>query len=284
MTIQLATVETVPKPWGSIDLQPWSNRTPDGAAIGEIWFRHAGPDPALLVKLLFTTQPLSIQVHPDDAYAHSIGLPRGKTESWYVVSATADAKVAVGLTRRLSAQQLRTAIEDGSIADLVAWHPVKAGDFIYIPAGTIHAIGAGLVIAEIQQNSDATFRMFDYGRKRELHVDAAVAVARAEPVAWAPAANATGPLTANPFFVVERLNMSGGSSRIIDASQETWLLVFGGSAQVSNVVAETGDAIYMDAVFDEISAGPGGLRGLLAYVGSKQIPMVSDNPDWRDAA
>ena len=78
--------------------------------------------------------------------------------------------------------------------------------------------------------------------------------------------------------------MSGGSSRIIDAAQETWLLVLGGSAQVGNVVAKTGDAIYMDAVFDEISAGPGGLRGLLAYVGPKQIPMVSDNPDWRDAA
>ena len=97
-------------------------------------------------------------------YAQSMGLPNGKTEAWYVLSATPEAKVALGLKRRLTPQQLREAIDDGSISDLVVWQAVSAGDVIFVPAGTIHAIGAGLVIAEIQQRSDATFRLFDHGR------------------------------------------------------------------------------------------------------------------------
>jgi mannose-6-phosphate isomerase len=258
MTIELAQTEAVPKPWGSLDLRPWRDRQPDGVAIGEIWFRRAGTDPALLLKLLFTTAPLSIQVHPDDAFARSIGLPNGKTESWYIVSATPDAKVAVGLKRRLTAEQLRVAIKDGSIADLVAWHSVKAGDFIFVPAGTIHALGAGLVVAEVQQNSDATFRMFDYGRSRELQVDDAVAVARAEPFAWAASGNTAGLLTANPFFVVERLEIPEGTSRM--------LLVLAGSAQVGSISAKAGECIYMDETSASIVAGPGGLTAILANV------------------
>jgi mannose-6-phosphate isomerase len=133
------------------------------------------------LKLLFTSQPLSIQVHPNDAYAQSLGLPNGKTEAWHVLSATPEAKVALGLKRSLTPLQLEQAIDDGSIADLVVWRTVQAGDTILVPAGTIHAIGEGLVIAEIQQRSDATFRIFDYGRGRELHIDKAIAVSIAEP-------------------------------------------------------------------------------------------------------
>ncbi len=184
MAIEHACMRVVRKPWGSTDLRPWSEIRHDGVAIGELWFQRAdmnAPDPALLLKLLFTKEPLSIQVHPDDAFAQSIGLAHGKTEAWYILSATPGAKVAVGLKRRLAAPQLRTSIEDGSIADLVHWRRVLKDDVIFVPAGTIHAIGAGLVIAEIQQRSDATFRLFDYGRQRELHVDNAVAVANAGP-------------------------------------------------------------------------------------------------------
>ncbi len=138
-------------------------------------------DSLLLLKLLFTSQPLSIQVHPDDAFAHAMRLPKGKTEAWYVLSAAPEAKVALGLSRRLTPQQFRDAVDGGSISDLVAWRPVSANDVIFVPAGTIHAIGAGLVIAEIQQRSDVTFRLFDYGRKRELHIESAIAVADAGP-------------------------------------------------------------------------------------------------------
>jgi mannose-6-phosphate isomerase len=279
MAIELADIKTVPKPWGSLDLRPWSDRPRDGVAIGELWFLRADPDPALLAKLLFTTAPLSIQVHPDDAFARSIGLPRGKTESWYIVSATPDAKVALGLTRQLTTPELRSAIEDGSIADLIAWYSVKTGDFIFVPAGTIHALGAGLVVAEVQQNSDATFRMFDYGRERALDVDRAVAVARAEPFAWAP-----GTHWSNPHFGVQKLDIPEGSSRKLHTTRETWLLVLGGSAQVGNVFAKTGDAIYMNDISTDIVAGPGGTIALMACSGHEQIPILSDNPDRREAA
>ena len=98
--IERARVHTVSKPWGIVDLLPWSNACHDGSAIGEIWYERPGndaPDTLLLLKLLLTSQPLSIQVHPDDAYAESVGLQNGKTEAWYVLSAAPEAKVALGL-------------------------------------------------------------------------------------------------------------------------------------------------------------------------------------------
>ena len=178
--IERARPHALPKLWGVEDLRPWSTARQDGNAIGEIWYDRSDKRPqipSLLLKLLFTSQPLSIQVHPDDTFAHSAGLPGGKTEAWYVLSAAPEAKVALGLSRRLTPQQLRAAIDDGSISDLIVWRAVSADDVIFVPAGTIHAIGAGLVIAELQQRSDTTFRLFDYGRKRELHIEKAIAVA-----------------------------------------------------------------------------------------------------------
>src|ERR1043165_535113 len=184
MTIEHAHAHSLPKPWGVVDPHPWSNAGDGVNMIGEVWYERVDSTavpPALLLKLLFTSQPLSIQVHPDDAYAQSIGLPNGKTEAWYVLSATPEAKIALGLKRRISPDQLRQAIGDGSIADLIVWQAAHPGDATLIPAGTIHAIGAGLVIAEIQQRSDATFRLFDHGRGRELHVEDALAAANAGP-------------------------------------------------------------------------------------------------------
>jgi mannose-6-phosphate isomerase len=139
MTIEHARAHALPKPWGVDDLRPWNSAIRDGNAIGEIWYERADKsltEPSLLLKLLFTSQPLSIQVHPDDAFAHSIGLPRGKSEVWYVLSAAPEAKVALGLTRRMTPQQLSAAVDDGSIADLVEWHAVSPGDVIYVPAGS----------------------------------------------------------------------------------------------------------------------------------------------------
>ena len=185
MAIEHASVQVARKPWGVADLNPWSGIDASGDAVGELWFQRVdknAPAPTLLLKLLFTSEPLSIQVHPDDAFARSIGLANGKTEAWYILSATPDARVAVGLKRSLTPQQLRAAIRDGSIAGLTRWRSVDKGDVIFVPAGTIHAIGSGIVLAEIQQHSDATFRLFDYGRQRELHEDSAVAVSDAGPV------------------------------------------------------------------------------------------------------
>ena len=213
MAIEHAAVQIVRKPWGVADLHPWSGI--DGArdAIGELWFQRVdqnAPIPALLLKLLFTSEPLSIQVHPDDAFARSIGLPNGKTEAWYILSATPDARVAVGLKRHLARQELRASIMDGSITGLVQWRPVVKSDIIFVPAGTIHAIGAGIVLAEIQQRSDATFRLFDYGRQRELHEDNAVAVSNAGPVQTQSGPRRT--TTARTALITSSAGMSAGHS------------------------------------------------------------------------
>src|SRR5437763_9972981 len=184
MPIEHASVRVVHKPWGVSDLRPWSSIDAAGDDVGELWFERADKDapvPALLLKLLFTSQPLSIQVHLDDTFARAMGMPNGKSEAWYIVSAKPDAKIGVGLQHRVTPQELRASIRNGSIVELVQWRPVAQGDVIFIPAGTIHALGAGIVLAEIQQRSDTTFRLFDYGRARELHVDNGVAVAHPWP-------------------------------------------------------------------------------------------------------
>src|SRR5271165_246683 len=124
MAIERARVRAVQKPWGAVDLRPWSEVRPDGVPVGELWYerdKDTAPVSALQLKVLVATEPLSIQVHPDDAFARTKGLPAGKTEAWYVLSATPDAKVALGLTHRITSQQLRQAIDDGSIANLVQW-------------------------------------------------------------------------------------------------------------------------------------------------------------------
>src|SRR5690348_15985283 len=174
MPVEHASVRVVHKPWGVRDLRPWSSIDGTADAVGELWFERAeqdAPTPALLLKLLFTSAPLSIQVHPDDTFAHAMGMPNGKSEAWYIISAKPGAQAGIGLKCRVTPQELRASITNGSIVELVQWHPVAKGDVIFIPAGTIHALGAGIVLAEIQQRSDTTFRLFDYERHRELDID-----------------------------------------------------------------------------------------------------------------
>ena len=280
MTIEHAIARTKPKPWGSTDLRPWSLASTSDGPIGELWFERPGPaapETALLLKLLFTTEPLSIQVHPDDAFARSIGLSNGKTEAWYILSAIPGAEVAVGLNYPRSAAELRTAIADGSIANIMHWHPVHQGDVVFIPAGTIHAIGAGIVLAEIQQHSDATFRLFDYGRQRELHIENAVAVATAGPreIQSPPERlnDARTVLTVNSYFALERIDLAPGSVWMLDAPGDTWLLAIEGHAQLGLTNLSLGDAAFLEADHAEIEVGADGWKALLAYPG----PTV--NPD-----
>ena len=236
--------------------------------------------PSLLLKLLFTNKPLSIQVHPDDKFAISIGMPRGKSEAWYILSATPEAKVALGLKQQITTRQLRAAVDDGSISTLVAWHTVSQGEIIFVPAGTIHAIGAGLVIAEIQQRSDATFRMFDYGSKRELHIDSAIAVANTRPAVFSvqttQATDERTILVSNPHFVFERLTLTPNSSWRLAAERETWLLVLSGGARIGSFVVGIGDGIFAQSDRVEILAGADGVVCLAAYTGGK--------PNFRSAA
>src|SRR5262249_13298778 len=132
-------------------------------------------------KFLFTSERLSIQVHPDDPAARAAGHPRGKDEAWLVLGADAGATIGLGLTHAVSREALRAAALDGSVEGLIDWRPVQTGDCFYSPAGTIHALGAGLTVLEIQQNLDLTYRLYDYGRPRELHLDEALAVADLSP-------------------------------------------------------------------------------------------------------
>jgi mannose-6-phosphate isomerase len=158
----------VEKPWGRCDL-PAVFDAPPGARIGEIWFTD-GADLPLLAKYIFTSERLSIQVHPAE-----------KTECWLILDAEPEATVGLGLKREVSADELRAAALDGSIESLLDWRPVRVGDFFLVPPGTVHAIGSGLSLLEFQQNCDVTYRLYDYGRPRELHLDQGIAAARPGP-------------------------------------------------------------------------------------------------------
>lgn len=274
MTVEHAVVEIKYKPWGSNDLRPWSDAATNDGPVGELWFQRpdvAATDTALLFKLIFTTEPLSIQVHPDDAFARSIGLTNGKTEAWYILSAAPGAQVAVGLQYPLSCNEFRTAIADGSIANIVRWNHVRKGDVFFVPAGTIHAIGSNIVLAEIQQRSDATFRLFDYGRDRDLHIDKAISAANAGPAEGQSPSERLSEvrtvLIVNAHFVLEQLDFLPGSVWTLDAPIETWILIIDGGARIGSTKLSLGNAVFLKADRAEIEVGPRGLRALLAYTG-----------------
>jgi mannose-6-phosphate isomerase len=163
------------KVWGTPDLLPWYPTA--GKKIGEVWFEADLP---LLVKFIFTSERLSVQVHPNDGFAGLHENSRGKTEMWYVMRAEPGARLAIGFQESISREQLREAAVSGEIERMLNWLEVEAGDAFFVPAGTVHAIGGGLALCEIQQNSDVTYRLYDYGRPRELHLDKAVQVSLTE--------------------------------------------------------------------------------------------------------
>lgn len=189
--------------WGVRNLSPWYDYKVVGEPIGEVWLSgddcvvdsgplagqtfsnvfhdhgvelvgakggHAERFP-LLMKILFPRDKLSVQVHPGDAMAHKYGEPHGKTECWYALEAEPRAAVALGLRSGTTLDEVRSAIAANTLEDLLEWIPVEKGDMIFVEAGTIHAIGPGVVLLETQQNSDMTYRLYDYGRPRELHLE-----------------------------------------------------------------------------------------------------------------
>jgi mannose-6-phosphate isomerase len=195
--------------WGWNDLHPWYDRMATGDPIGEVWltgdecriatgphsgktlgeiFREAsqallgsdaaGPDSPLLIKVIFAREKLSVQVHPDDRLAQKYGQLRGKTECWYVLAAEPDAKVALGLKPGITIEEVKSGIADCSLESELNVLPVRQADMIFVDAGTVHAIWPGSVLLEAQQNSDLTYRMYDYGRGRELHIEKSIEAAR----------------------------------------------------------------------------------------------------------
>jgi mannose-6-phosphate isomerase len=209
----LLATRTVEKPWGRESLPaPFNGTNGERPAdpIGEIWFEPPPELPRLLVKYIFTSDKLSVQVHPSDEQTQAAGLGRqGKEECWLVIDAQPGARLGVGFAELIDGDAMRSASLDGSIEQLLAWREVAAGDFFYIPAGTVHAIGAGVSIIEIQQNSDITYRLYDYGRPRELHLDAGIAVACGQPHDPALrrhlAASGNVSLVDGPHFVLDRV-------------------------------------------------------------------------------
>ena len=234
----------VEKPWGRTKLPPMFD-APAGKRIGEVWFTGAGDKP-LLVKYLFTSERLSIQVHPNDEQARARGFPRGKTECWYILEAEPDAVLGLGLREEVTSKELRAAALDGSIEELIDWRPVGTGDFFLVPPGTVHAIGGGISLLEFQQNSDVTYRLYDYGRPRELHLDDGIAVARAEPYPNSLAQRLSGEEE-------ERVLVEGPPFRFVLGSQdklldrERWVIPLDGEVQSNGQTARSGDCLLVGA-------------------------------------
>lgn len=188
--------------WGWKDLHPWYDRVAKDEPIGEVWLTgdecriatgpHAGKtlggifkelpkamlgddapsdDSPLLIKVIFAREKLSVQVHPDDRMAQKYGQPRGKTECWYALSAEPDAQVAVGFKPGVTLEAVKAGIDTGTLEESLNMVPVCGGDLIMVNAGTVHAVWPGSVLLETQQYSDTTYRMFDYRRGRELHIE-----------------------------------------------------------------------------------------------------------------
>lgn len=233
----------VNKVWGRHSLWAgFEDALPLEPPIGEIWFEDPrGGDHELLVKYLFTSQRLSVQVHPDAQLARSLGGRRGKDEAWIVLAADPGAMIGIGLTTALAQDELRAAALDGSIEALLDWRSVDVGDVYYSPAGTIHAIGAGVTLIEIQENCDTTYRLYDYGRSRELHVDEALDasyparhVARSVPVELSASRRL---LCDGPAFCVERWNGSA-TYELSSTSGPVWLVPLSGT-----IIAD-GEALF----------------------------------------
>lgn len=204
MTARKIETRMVAKVWGS-DKLPAPFVAPQGERIGEIWFEPPPEVPQVLVKYLFTSEKLSVQVHPSDADAQPG--EAGKEECWLVLAAEPDARLAIGFDRDVSAEAVAAAARDGTIEQMLTWYPARPGDFFYLPAGTVHAIGPGLSLLEVQQNSDTTFRLYDYGRPRELHLERGLAVAQCEPYApqYRRRIEASQTLVAGPHFRLDRV-------------------------------------------------------------------------------
>jgi mannose-6-phosphate isomerase len=257
--------------WGFNDLRPWYDRVAEGEPIGEAWLtgdecaiatgphedeklgalfaeehdvlvgEGRPPGSPLLIKVIFAREKLSVQVHPDDVMAHKYGQPRGKTECWYVLAAEPGAKVTAGLKPGTTLEQVREEIAEGTLESSLNGVPVVRGDMVFVDSGTVHAIWPGLILLETQQYSDTTYRMFDYGRPRELHIErsleATKLTTRAGKIAPQKLADRTV-LIDMEYFRVERIAVNGSrTSESLRGNSEkpglAYLFAVAGAGRVS---------------------------------------------------
>ena len=313
-----------PRPWGTHDLSPiYPNRRFE-EKIGEAWLtgddckiangpltgqtlaqvsekyqRELVGDAArdaqrfpLLLKFLFPHEKLSVQVHPDDEQARRVGQPWGKTECWYVAHAKAGAQIALGLKTGVTVAQLENAIHEKRAEELLNWLNIYTGDMIYVAGGTVHTLGPGSVIVETQQQSDTTYRLYDYGRPRELHLKEGLAavklkvasgkVVRPAPAQVSGSGNRRAPLVAAPYFVVDMFELkdahelstrdeSGVSSVQILVAVEGCGVVE--AAGTEPVTLAKGDAVVVPASLGKFTVRPQWtLEFLRARVPGKSLP------------
>jgi len=278
------------RPWGTRDLRPWYGETGTTKPVGEAWL--TGPqclvetgslkgktlaqavaesgdallvsgskaEFPLLVKLLFPSEKLSVQVHPDDAMAQEMGEPRGKTECWYVLQAEAGATIALGLRKGVTKEAVQ-ATTDGAhrvgmtMEDLLEWVTVTAGEMVFVDAGTVHAIGPGVVLLETQQTSDTTYRLYDYGRGRELHMELGLRAMKMRTAAGKVQPRAMDGfvrLIEQKYFVVDRYDVAAGGEAIVPVQGAGCLVGLRGMAAViggpeGQVELLTGRAVVIPA-------------------------------------
>jgi mannose-6-phosphate isomerase len=313
-----------PRPWGTDDLSPIYPNHKFAEKIGEAWLSgddckvangplrgktlaqlsaehqrnlvgDAARDPKrfpLLLKFLFPHEKLSVQVHPDDQQALRVGQPWGKTECWYVAHAKPGSQIALGLKPCVTAKMLEEGIRQNRAEELLNWINVYAGDMIYVAGGTVHTLGPGSVIVETQQQSDTTYRLYDYGRPRELHLKEGMAavkektnsgkVIRPAPVQIEGGKNRQSPLVAAPYFVVDMFEAkepvslathdeSGKSSaQILVAVEGCGVIETPGAERVT---LAKGDAVVVPASAGNFSVRPQwSVEFLRAYVPGKPLP------------
>jgi mannose-6-phosphate isomerase len=278
--------------WGKKDLRPWYAETGTTELVGEAWLTgpqcvvetglfagrtlasiatDMGGEFPLLVKLLFPAEKLSVQVHPDDAEAHALGETRGKTECWYALEAEPGAAVALGLKDGVDASAVKAAIRDGTMESLLQWVPVSAGDMLFVDAGTVHAIGPGVVLLETQQTSDVTYRLYDYGRPRELHLEKGLRVIKTKTAAGKVAPKVMDGFTRlidQKYFVVDRFDLGEVTETGVSVDGPGCLVGLAGSGVVctagGEVVLNPGQAVVVprgdDGVIVDTEGGVSFLR------------------------
>ena len=247
------TPELRERVWGRTRLAPFF---PDQAhPVGEAWYL-ADRDLPILVKLIFTSERLSVQVHPDDGEDG----PRGKTEMWHILDAAPGATIALGFREPITRERLREATRTGEIEQLLNWMPVKAGETYFTPAHTVHAIGGGIVLVEIQQHSDVTYRLWDYGRARELHVQKAVPLSDlgVHPGASRPVPVAPGrdQLACSGHFVTERIRLDAGRTLTAEHHQCHLWICLEGVGTIGGKPFQPGEVWWLPAPAEVSAATP----------------------------
>jgi mannose-6-phosphate isomerase len=305
----------LPKVWGYSDLRPWFDVSAGSAdPIGEVWLTgdqcriasgpHRGttlaglfqsapcallgpsspvPQSPLLIKVIFAREKLSVQVHPDDRMAQKYGEPRGKTECWYALAAEPGAQVAVGLKPGVTLDAVRAGMENGTLEESLNVLKVAPGDMVFVDAGTVHAVWPGSILLETQQNSDITYRLFDYGRPRQLHIEKSLEATKLKTRAGTVAPRSLTDRTTLidvEYFSVERIPVNGirASATLIGPGEPP--------RGLSYLFAAAGSARLYGSGFDSIQLPSRGIAAIPAAAPPftvedlGELDLIRISPRW----